>query len=45
MKAICVASPNNQIIEEREIPKIENASEVLLKVKAGEICRSMYILL
>lgn len=40
MKALCVQSPNNLVIQERAIPKIETPAEVLIKVKAGGICGS-----
>jgi len=40
MKALCVLSPNNIVIEERPMPVIQSPTEVLLKVKAGGICGS-----
>lgn len=40
MKAICVQSPNNLIIEDRPMPEIKFPTEVLIKVKAGGICGS-----
>jgi 2-desacetyl-2-hydroxyethyl bacteriochlorophyllide A dehydrogenase len=40
MKALCVQSPNNMVIEERPIPVIRSSTEVLIKVKAGGICGS-----
>ncbi|MES2331745.1 MAG: zinc-binding alcohol dehydrogenase family protein [Bacteroidota bacterium] len=40
MKALCVQSPNNIIIEERPMPVIGSATDVLIKVKAGGICGS-----
>ena len=40
MKALCVQSPNNMVIEERPIPVITSPTEVLIKVKAGGICGS-----
>jgi len=40
MKALCVQSPNNIVIEERPVPAISATTEVLIKVKAGGICGS-----
>ncbi|MEZ4902090.1 MAG: alcohol dehydrogenase catalytic domain-containing protein [Spirosomataceae bacterium] len=40
MKAICVPSPHNILIEERAMPTITTSTEVLVKVKAGGICGS-----
>ena len=40
MKALCVQSPNNIVIEERPMPSISSPNEVLIKVKAGGICGS-----
>jgi L-gulonate 5-dehydrogenase len=40
MKALCVQSPNNIVIEERPMPVIKSPTEVLIKVKAGGICGS-----
>ncbi|MEO6549051.1 MAG: zinc-binding alcohol dehydrogenase family protein [Ferruginibacter sp.] len=40
MKAICVQSPNNIVVEERPMPVLNSPSEVLIKVKAGGICGS-----
>ena len=40
MKALCVQSPNNMVIEERPIPIIQQTNEVLIKVKAAGICGS-----
>jgi len=40
MKALCVQSPNNIVIEERPLPAITSGNEVLIKVKAGGICGS-----
>ncbi|MEO7531470.1 MAG: zinc-binding alcohol dehydrogenase family protein [Sediminibacterium sp.] len=40
MKALCVQSPNNIVIEERPMPVITLPTDVLLKVKAGGICGS-----
>ncbi|HTE09827.1 MAG TPA: zinc-binding alcohol dehydrogenase family protein [Chitinophagaceae bacterium] len=40
MKALCVQSPNNMVIEERPMPVITSPTEVLIKVKAGGICGS-----
>jgi 2-desacetyl-2-hydroxyethyl bacteriochlorophyllide A dehydrogenase len=40
MKALCVQSPNNMVIEERPMPAIKLPIEVLIKVKAGGICGS-----
>ena len=40
MKALCVQSPNKMVIEERPMPVITDAGEVLVKVKAGGICGS-----
>jgi 2-desacetyl-2-hydroxyethyl bacteriochlorophyllide A dehydrogenase len=40
MKALCVQSPNNIVIEERPIPVITFPTDVLIKVKAGGICGS-----
>ncbi len=40
MKALCVRSPNNIVIEERPMPSIKSPNEVLIKVKAGGICGS-----
>ncbi|MDB5209593.1 MAG: alcohol dehydrogenase [Sediminibacterium sp.] len=40
MKALCVQSPNNIVIEERPMPAINSPTEVLIKVKAGGICGS-----
>ena len=40
MKALCVQSPNNIVIEERPMPVIQSPTEVLIKVKAGGICGS-----
>jgi 2-desacetyl-2-hydroxyethyl bacteriochlorophyllide A dehydrogenase len=40
MKALCVQSPNNIVIEERPMPATVSSTEVLIKVKAGGICGS-----
>ena len=40
MKALCVQSPNNLVIEERPMPVIELPTQVLIKVKAAGICGS-----
>lgn len=40
MKALCVQSPNQMVIEERPMPVIQSPDEVLIKVKAGGICGS-----
>ena len=40
MKAICVQSPNNIVIQERPKPQVTNSTDVLIKVKAGGICGS-----
>jgi 2-desacetyl-2-hydroxyethyl bacteriochlorophyllide A dehydrogenase len=40
MRVLCVISPNNIVIEERPVPQISTANEVLLKIKAGGICGS-----
>jgi 2-desacetyl-2-hydroxyethyl bacteriochlorophyllide A dehydrogenase len=40
MKSLCVISPNNLVIESRDLPTIQFADEVLVKVKAGGICGS-----
>jgi len=40
MKALCVISPNNIVIEERPVPKIQSTNEVLVRIKAGGICGS-----
>lgn len=40
MKALCVTSPNQIVIEERPNPKIQSGNEVLIKIKAGGICGS-----
>ena len=40
MKALCVQSPHNMVIEERPMPTIQLPSDVLIKVKAGGICGS-----
>lgn len=40
MKVLCVPSANNMVIEERPVPCINSANEVLIKVKAGGICGS-----
>ncbi len=40
MKALCVITPNNIVIEERPMPVIKTPDEVLIKVKAGGICGS-----
>lgn len=40
MKALCVESPNNLVIEERPMPVIQSPDEVLIKVKAAGICGS-----
>ena len=40
MKALCVQSANTMVIEERPMPAIGAANEVLIKVKAGGICGS-----
>jgi 2-desacetyl-2-hydroxyethyl bacteriochlorophyllide A dehydrogenase len=40
MKALCVQSPNNIIIEERPLPTIQNPTDILIKIKAGGICGS-----
>ena len=40
MKALCVQSPNNMVIEERPMPVIKSPTAVLIKVKAGGICGS-----
>ena len=40
MKALCVTTPNNIVIEERPMPSIKSPDDVLIKVKAGGICGS-----
>lgn len=40
MKALCVQSPHHLVIEERPMPAIQTAHEVLIKVKAAGICGS-----
>ncbi len=40
MKALCVQSPNHMVIEERPMPVIQSATDILIKVKAGGICGS-----
>lgn len=40
MKAICVQSPHNIVIEERPMPVITSPEEVLIKVMAAGICGS-----
>ena len=40
MKALCVQSPHHLVIEERPVPAIQAANEVLIKVKAAGICGS-----
>lgn len=40
MKALCVQSPHHLVIEERPMPEIRAANEVLIKVKAAGICGS-----
>lgn len=40
MKALCVQSPHQLVIEERPMPVITNGNEVLVKVKAAGICGS-----
>lgn len=40
MKALCVRSPHHLLIEERPMPAIQAAHEVLIKVKAAGICGS-----
>lgn len=40
MKALCVQSPHHLVIEERTMPVINTATEVLVKVKAAGICGS-----
>ena len=40
MKALCVQSPHNMVIEERPMPTIQLPTDVLIKVKAGGICGS-----
>lgn len=40
MKALCVQSPHHLVIEERPMPEIQAANEVLIKVKAAGICGS-----
>lgn len=40
MKALCVRSPHHLVIEERPMPAIQAAHEVLIKVKAAGICGS-----
>lgn len=40
MKAVRVISPNNLEISEVPMPEIENADEVLIKVKSGGLCGS-----
>lgn len=40
MKSLCVISPNNLVIETRDLPAIQSSDEVLIKVKAGGICGS-----
>lgn len=40
MKALCVRSPHHLVIEERPMPVITQANEVLVKVKAAGICGS-----
>lgn len=40
MKALCVQSPHHLVIEERPMPAIQAANEVLIKVKAAGICGS-----
>jgi L-gulonate 5-dehydrogenase len=40
MKSICVLGPNQLEIQDRPLPVIQHADEVLIKVKAGGICGS-----
>lgn len=40
MKALCVQSPHQLVIEERAMPEISQPNEVLVKVKAAGICGS-----
>ena len=40
MKVICVKQPNELVIEERPMPQLSKANEVLVKVKLGGICGS-----
>ncbi|MEN9686988.1 MAG: hypothetical protein RLZZ28_2774 [Bacteroidota bacterium] len=40
MKALCVQSPNQLVIEERPMPEMTSPEEVLIKVKAAGICGS-----
>jgi L-gulonate 5-dehydrogenase len=40
MKALCVHSANNLVIEDRPMPSISSSDEVLIKVKAAGICGS-----
>jgi 2-desacetyl-2-hydroxyethyl bacteriochlorophyllide A dehydrogenase len=40
IKALCVQSPNNMVIEERPMPLIQSPTDVLMKIKAGGICGS-----
>jgi 2-desacetyl-2-hydroxyethyl bacteriochlorophyllide A dehydrogenase len=40
MKALCVQSPNQLVIEERPMPVLSSPTDVLLKIKAGGICGS-----
>jgi len=40
MKSLCVISPNNLVIETRDLPSIQSSDEVMIKVKAGGICGS-----
>jgi threonine dehydrogenase-like Zn-dependent dehydrogenase len=43
MKALCVQSPNNIIIEERPMPVINCSTDVLVKVQARGYADRMYI--
>jgi 2-desacetyl-2-hydroxyethyl bacteriochlorophyllide A dehydrogenase len=40
MKALCVHSANNIVVEERPMPVLQSATDILVKVKAGGICGS-----
>ncbi len=40
MKALCVQSPHQLVIEDRPMPEIQSPNEVLLKVKVAGICGS-----
>jgi 2-desacetyl-2-hydroxyethyl bacteriochlorophyllide A dehydrogenase len=40
MKALCVQSPNNIVIEERPMPAIRLPTDILIRIKAGGICGS-----